>query len=166
MKIPLVKTPVDSNIAELAEALNGTYIPYGKDGAKAKKRQNTIDERSMEVAPESFMERQVTKTRDTYSSASWDLVDAVEAGTVSIAELTPEDLPEELQGMTPEEIQSFIEDQYFERERIRDEMLRLMEERDEYLAQEGKAPQAKPTLDTRVVDILKEQVTAQGFEFE
>jgi len=166
MKLPNVKTPLDGNIADLAEELNRTYIPYGEEGAEAWKRQNTIDERSRELAPDSFMQRQVSKAQGRGSTASWDLLEAVEAGVVSLDGLRPEDLPEELRGKTPEEMQAYLDDRFFERERLQHEMMKLIEEREEYLSGESAPAQAGPTLDTRMVDILKKQVTERGFELE
>ncbi|MEW6368457.1 MAG: VWA domain-containing protein [Acidobacteriota bacterium] len=163
-----VAAPQDKRIAELGVALNQTYVAYGAKGAESKARQEAQDKNAAAAAPASFTQRQVAKASVAYENSSWDLVDAEKKGTVKIEEIDKGQLPEEMRSMTAEQKKAYVEAKAKERERLQSEINRLNEERKKYVADEmkKKAASGANTLDSAVVQTVRDQAVKKGFRFE
>jgi len=77
--VAAIETPVDRRLAELSEALNDTYIPYGDAGALNQARQKQQDDNAAEMSVGALASRVITKASALYDSAKWDLIDAFES---------------------------------------------------------------------------------------
>lgn len=163
-----IATPVDGKLAELSKRINGTYIPYGDRGRAGEAAQRSADDKAKELAAPSAAERAVAKSGTLYKNDSWDLVDALVEKRVKVEELKPEDLPEEMRKMTPEERVAHIEKKRKGREDIQKEIAELSKERDEYVKAETKKLSlgGEKSFDEEVRKTIREQAEKKGYSFK
>ena len=135
--IVVIPTPYDDRLGELSEALNTTYVPFGDRGAAGAANQTAQDANAAGLSSSAKASRAATKASGLYS-CSWDLIDACKAGRVKVADLSPEDLPEELQALTTSELAEHIEKLAAERATIQAEVQKLTLERDLFVLEEMK----------------------------
>lgn len=161
-----VPAPQDQKIVKLNEELNTTYLGYGREGKVSKERQMTQDANARGVSSESNVQRAMSKSSAHYRNASWDLVDAIEEGTVKIEDVKTEDLPPEMQKMTVDERKAFIAAQTKKRAEIQEEIKKLSAERNQYVAEEMKKLQAsgENSLDTVMIQALRKQLEKKKFQ--
>jgi hypothetical protein len=127
-------TPYDQTIIQLNEKLNSTYLYFSKIGKEAKGRQEKEDDNAMMSAPSVAVERAGAKATGFYNNSSWDLVDASKEESFDISKLKKEDLPEELAGMTNDQIKTFVSKKDIERESIKGEIKKNEKLRNDFLA--------------------------------
>lgn len=165
-----IDAPQDAEIAKLNEALNGTYIAYGKDGGSKRERQLAQDSLVSQTAASAGSARAATKASANYRNADWDLVDAVREEKVKPAEMRREDLPYELRSLPEKELTAVIETKGQERADIQKKILELSKERDAFVAGEKEklsAGQAQgATLDSAMIAAVQEQAGKKGVVFE
>ena len=120
------------------------------------------------MAPGTATQRAVFKSSKHYKNASWDLVDAVKQGQAKLEELEPEELPENMRGMTPEEQQAFLDEQQQKRAQLQEKIQELNATRKKYVAEKRKeaAEEDKDTLDTAMIKSIKEQAKKKNFDLE
>jgi len=163
-----IAAPQDKEIARLGAELNKTYVPYGGAGTVGAARQMEQDANARKRASAgSYVQRMVAKSSAQYRNVSWDLVDAVKEGKVDLKELKKDELPENMQKMTPEERKAYLEQNAKKRAEIQEKIRKLNEERRDYVAAERKK-QAKPgekTLDQAVIGSVREQAESKGYKF-
>jgi hypothetical protein len=103
-------------------------------------------------------ERAVNKAlnKDAYVG---DLLQSVENGTLKLDSLKEEDLPDDLQKLSPADRRKEVERRLAERKKMREEIVTLSKKRDEFIAAERKKTSAGKTgFDTAVATALKEQM--------
>ncbi|MCE5276670.1 MAG: vWA domain-containing protein [Planctomycetaceae bacterium] len=163
-----VSTPYDKKIAELGTALNSTYIPYGKAGAAGSANQAAQDKNASSVNAPAAAQRAAAKASVVYTNSNWDLVDAKKDKQVDLAKVSPEDLPENMRKMTPQQREAYVKEQAAAREKLQKEIRELNTKRDEHV----KAEMAKRGLDEsksfdgNLRKVVREQATAAGMTFE
>ncbi len=163
-----VDAPQDEEIARLSALLNATYIPFGSEGVESAKRQEAQDTNAQVLAPAVSAERALFKASGNYRNAAWDLVDAVKEGEVDLEELDEDALPEEMRSMTEEERKTFVEENQQKRDDIQEQIQRLSDERKTFVAEKRKevAEGEEDTLDEVMIEAIREQASALGFELE
>lgn len=133
-----IKTPYDSIIQQYNDSLNTTYYGYGSIGGAKKMMQVSEDSNAETMAPSVAADRAVSKSKKSaYNNATWDLIDASEAGK-DINELKEEELPEEFKNKTPEEKTALLEAKKLEREKYQTKIGELAVERENFIADEKK----------------------------
>ena len=168
--VQIVSTPYDSSLSELGGKLGATYLAYGggagPDGARfraeAATRQDISEKRVAMSAPTTGQaERAMNKAlnKDAYIG---DLLQSVENGTVKLDSVKEEDLPDSLQKLSPAERKKEIDKRLAERQKLRDEIVSLSKQRDEFIANERKKTGAKAGFDSAVASALKEQMSRKG----
>ena len=162
--IKVINSPYDGEIARLNEQLNQTYIPYGVQGVVGQQRQAIEDANS---GP-NLMMRGGAKVSPYYNNASWDLVDALNDGLVTLENLSEEDLPEVMQGMTLAERESYVAAKQAEREQIQAKIRDLSQKRREDVAQQrqANAVRGENTLGWVMIQSLRQQLAAKGFQLQ
>ena len=167
LKVPHIEAPQDAEIAKLGQELNSTYIPYGNEGVKGKKRQSAEDKNAEYVAAETYVQRQVAKSSSFYTNEKWDLVDAVYKDSVKVEEMKEEELPEVMKDMNNVERTAYIKEQSEKRESIQEKIKILNEERKQYITQKKKdlIENSENTLDEAVVKIVREQAIQENYVF-
>ena len=164
-----IQAPQDERISQLNMSLNGTYLGYGASGGQKKAMQEEQDVNAAAASPEALMDRARVKSTASYSNSSWDLVDAYIAGEVALSAVSESDLPEEMRDMTDREKEEYLQALVTERAAIQAEILRLSIEREAYIARQRElnaAQSSVSTLDTAVIEAIRAEAQAKGFDLE
>jgi len=165
-----IVAPQDEEINRLSIELNVTYIPYGKEGEVASRRQVAQDKLATENAMAgASVERAVAKSSRQYDNARWDLVDAERDGKVDLDKLDAKDLPEAMQTLAPRERRAYVEQQGAKRAEIQAKIKALNEDRVKYVAvkeKENTNATGTDTLDSAIVKAVREQIAEKGFEMK
>jgi uncharacterized protein YegL len=166
-----VATPYDSKLSELGNKLGATYLAYGGGAGpkgdsfreEARARQASTETTVAASAPMGAQaDRAVNKAlnRDAYVG---DLLQSIENNTVKLDEVKAEDLPEDLRKLSADERKKEVERRLAERQKIRDEIVTLKKQRDDYVAAERKKHTGTQTgFDAAVATALKEQLAKKG----
>jgi hypothetical protein len=134
-----IATPHDQKLAELSQKLNTTYVAFGRRGAEGKLKQEEADRKTAGAgAAPAEAARATAKAAAVYNNAAWDLVDASKEKEFDLAKIKTEDLPQEMQKMTPEERKAHLEKMTKERETIQKEIAKLSVERQKFINEEMK----------------------------
>lgn len=164
--VQAISTPFDAKLADLAAKLGKTYVTYG---AKDRRDANVAAQSGAEsrivtdAAIGAQAERAVNKAVNSFQYDG-DLVQDVENDTVKLDAVKKEDLPEELQKLTPAERKQVIDKRIAERKTIRAQILSLSKQRDEFVAAERKRQGKANGFDTAVAAALKEQLLKKGIK--
>ncbi len=163
----VIETPFDTRLSELNTALNGTYVPFGERGKAASANQVAQDSNAQQLSPSVLSARVATKSGALYRCEDWDLIDACEAGTVVLAELPEEQLPEELRGKSAEEQTAHLEAKQAERRRVSGEIQALQTQRQAFISKEmeQRAMDDSGAFDKVLRDALRAQAGAKGLGF-
>lgn len=163
-EIAFIESPYDREIASLNEKLNQTYIPYGREGEVGQQRQAIEDTNS----GRNLVTRGVSKASEYYSNASWDLIDALDRGIVKLEELSDDALPSAMRGMTLAQKQEYVAQKKAERESIKARIRDLSQKRSEYVAKQRQASanRGENTLDYVMIESLRNQLAAKGFQLQ
>ena len=163
-----VDAPQDREIARLSAELNATYIPYGSEGVANAERQEAQDLNARALAPAVSAERALFKASGHYKNTAWDLVDAFAEEEVDLSDLDEGALPENMQSMTDEERKTYVEESLQKREDIQEQIQRLSDERKKFVAEKKKEiSDGEPdTLDEAMIEAIREQASALGFELK
>lgn len=168
-KVAHIPTPFDSELGQLNDKLNETYIAYGAEGAMRQQRQVTQDANAATYGAGNVASRAASKSKKSaYNNKEWDAVDAMEEDEEIVEEMEEEYLPDEMKGMTVEERKKYIKDKAEERANIQKEIQEIAEKREAFIAKKRKeeAGNSNNTLDQVMLKTIREQATKRGYEFE
>lgn len=163
-----IETPQDQEIAKLGVEINKTYLAFGRVGGEGAKRQAMQDANVAALAPASgaAVQRSVAKASANYVNSNWDLVDAAKAKDFEVTKLKSEELPAEMQKMSPGERKAYIEKNSQERAQLQTKISQLNAEREKFVAQRMKEFAGTNTLDSVVISAIREQGQKRNFKFE
>lgn len=163
-----IDAPQDEEIARLGTLLNSTYVPYGAEGRRGAANQTLQDVNAASMSGKSSVQRAITKSSGLYRNTGWDLVDAVEEGTVALKEVEDKGLPEEMRKMTVREREAFLKAKRTERKELQEKITALKEVRTKFVATERAklSEEDKETLDTAVIRAAREQAVEKNYTFE
>ena len=162
--VQAISTPFDAKLAELAGKVGSTYVSYGE---KSKRDSNISARQVTELAiagraPSAAQaDRAVNKAVNTFQYDG-DLLQDVENESVKLKDLKTDELPEDLQKLSPAEREKTVAARIAERKKIRAEILELSKQRDAYIAAERKKIGQSSGFDTAVAAALKEQLLKKG----
>ncbi|HEX8722631.1 MAG TPA: vWA domain-containing protein [Pyrinomonadaceae bacterium] len=169
--VQAVATPYDARLSELGNRLGSTYLAYG-GGAGAEGEAFRDEAKARQVKTESAVagaapvvaqaERAVNKAlnREAYAG---DLLQSIENGSVRLDDVKSEDLPADLQKLPAAERRQEVGRRLAERQKIRDEIVSLKKQRDDYVAAERRKQSGTQTgFDAAVASALKEQLSRKG----
>lgn len=162
-----IEAPQDAEIVKLSLQLNGTFIPYGKDGARGMGN-NTAQDKNASAFKSSGTEvqRALTKGNAITLNSSWDLVDATKREGKKLEALPAAALPAEMKDMKPEERQAYVDKKAAERAELQKQINMLNAERQKFVAQKQKELGQDKTLDTAIATTVREQAAKKDFKFE
>lgn len=163
-----INTPFDAEIVRLNDELNDTYIGYGSRGVASKNRQMSMDIQTLGLSPVTMTKRAMTKAGKNYRAESWDLVDAVEAkGKSELEKAKDKDLPPEMQKMTLEEKEVYVEKKRSKRQELQKQIKELGEKRDAYVLKKHKELAGnEKTLGNQIEKAVIKQSAEKGFSFK
>ncbi|MBL4621556.1 MAG: VWA domain-containing protein [Immundisolibacteraceae bacterium] len=167
IKVAHLVAPQDKKIAELNSKLNQTYIPYGKDGQKKADRQRTQDSLSAGISAGLMAKRVRAKISQMYQSSSWDLVDAMEDGSIALDSIEEAELPAAMQDMDAAERTDYVAGKLKARQEIKQEIRNLSEKRGVYVAeQEALLPAAAPSVSSALSQSIRNQGESKNYVFQ
>jgi Mg-chelatase subunit ChlD len=171
--VQTIATPYDSRLSELGNKLGATYLAYGggagADGERfreaAQARQVKTESAVAGAAPTTAAaDRAVNKAlnRDAYVG---DLLQSIENGSVKLDDVKAEDLPSDLKKLSSDERRKEVERRLSERQKIRDEIVSLKKQRDDFITAERKKHAGSQNgFDAAVASALKEQMAKKGIK--
>ena len=159
-----IHAPQDDEITKLGQEMNDTYIPFGVRGQLNKERQEAQDTNAQSVAGEAAVQRSVTKASKLYDNTAWDLVDAVKAnGYDFLAKVKADELPPEMQKMSPTQRKSYVAEKIKEREELQEKINRLSQERQVYITKEQQKLSQDRSFGTAILEAIRKQAVKKGF---
>lgn len=163
-----IATPYDKDFTALNAKLNDTYIAYGARGGELKGRQVMQDTNSVAVGgAANLATRAYAKSQVQYNNRAWDLVDASKEKDFDLAKIPKEQLPAEMQNMTPQEKQQYITKKDQERAALQKQIGELGRKREEFVNSELKKNNTSldQALDEQILRTIRSQATRRGFKF-
>ncbi len=161
--VAYVQAPQDAEIARLGAELNKTYIGYGSDGKAKLERQDKQDSLNAAMGAGAAVTRSVSKSTSHYDNRGWDLVDAAKSGKAPSA-MPAAALPPEMKDMKPQERDEFVAAKGKERAAIQQQIAKLAESREKFLAEERKKGGAagEKTLDDAVLESVRKEAAKKN----
>src|SRR5947209_34461 len=168
-----IATPYDARLSELGNHLGSTFTAYGGGAgtvgmsyrAEAAKRQAAAETVVVTAAPAAAQaDRAVNKAlnKDAYVG---DLLQSIENGSVKLDDVKSEDLPDDLQRLSAADRKKEVERRLAERQKMRDEIVSLSKQRDEFInAERRKQTGGQNGFDSAVASALKEQLSRKGIK--
>ncbi|HEQ71022.1 MAG TPA: VWA domain-containing protein [Spirochaetia bacterium] len=158
------ETPFDAEIAELAKEYDATRVYYGTPEAQsAVRNKREHEEKLYKEAPDSVIAQRnmynLSEAGKTNFSGSYDLVDQVMNGEVTVEDIKNDELPAELKTLSAEERKRFIEEKIRVRKEYEAQLTVLNEKRQAYIRELVKknADHEENSFDTQVYRGLKKQ---------
>ena len=118
------------------------------------------------MSPAAPVERSVAKAQGAYTNSVWDLVDAVRNKAVKLGSLKEEELPAQMQKMSPAEREKYIQGLAGKRADLQSKINDLNEKRRVFLANEMKKSTPGNTLDAAILGSVKSEAAKKGFTAE
>jgi Mg-chelatase subunit ChlD len=169
-----IATPFDAELSRLGSKIGGTYTPFGgmmggMSGAAVRSSKVAAQkkvERKVELAAPAAAraDRAANKAINAAAYDDSDLIQGVENGTVKLDALKTDELPDELQKLSPVERRKAVAAKIEERKQIRKQILELSKKRDAFILAEQKKRSAtnQNGFDAAVSAALKAQITPKG----
>jgi len=163
-----VPAPQDEEIARLGAAINDTYVPYGADGMRGMENQRVQDDNNETYGMSSVVSRSITKSSSFYRNPSWDLVDALDEGTLELGKVSRDALPEALRELDGDALWAHIQSRSAERKAIQLLLGELRAEREGFLARThgGDGAAGVQSLDRAMITGLHEHARTAGFTLD
>jgi hypothetical protein len=163
-----VAAPQDKELAELNTKLNDTYCAYGARERREEfaQRQQAQDANAAQSA--AGASRIGFKASAQYRNADFDLIDAVNEKKVKLEELKNEELPENLQKLSKEELARYVSDKAAERKAVQEKIQELTKARDAYVASVRKKESGEDGagLDRAIIESTRQQAQKKNFQYE
>jgi hypothetical protein len=163
-----IAAPQDDKIAMLSSQLNNTYVTYGSSGEGMMKAKRGAYATAKSAGASVMAERaafQAAAPSAAKADASWDVVSALESGSMKEEDIQTDKLPDELKNMDKKDRDAYIAGKVAERKKIKEEINRLQGERKAYIAAEEKKSAGASTLDKAMIDSIRKQATKRGYKF-
>lgn len=162
--VQVIATPFDDEISKLNAEIGTTIIAYGDErerGAVAAKQAMA------EAAPSAAAADRLAFNAATGKvvQGGGDLVDAVGAGYVKVAELTKGQLPSEMQSMTPAQREAFVKEQGAKRAAVQKQINELLAKRRAFIEEEQKKVVTRDSFDSQVETVIRTQAASKGIVY-
>jgi len=158
-----IPTPYDQEIFELQLRLERTVVPWGS--LERQGRVKAKSEMAAKAAPSaasdmaSYSVRAAAPAERRVVTGEGDLVADVQAGRAKLEAVKREDLPAELQGLSPDKLAAAIAAKTAERAKLQGDLAKLVEKRDAAIAEKKAATgEGKDGFDRVVEEIVRRQV--------
>lgn len=172
--VQAISTPYDKPLADLGAKLGSTYMAYGggagPEGERYRKdskaRQEAAEYSVAASAPKAAAaDRAVNKVMNSEAYVG-DMLQSIENGSLKLDAVKDEDLPEDLRKLSPDERKKEIDKRLAERKKLRDEIVELSKQRNEFIVKEQtKNRSGQPAgFDAAVAGALKKQLERKGIK--
>ena len=167
-----ITTPFDEKLAELSAELDETRLYYGSEEEK-KKQAGKVAATAKLHASSSVASRARRATFNASKSGlvnlfgSRELVEDVASGRVELSDVSPDELPEPMQALAPEEQEALVERTAQRRNELKRQIDELADQRTSYLKEKvAESGGAKDSLDVQIYDAVREQAAGAGLSYE
>jgi Mg-chelatase subunit ChlD len=161
-----IATPFDKDLAKINTELARSTLTYGRSAKKAK---GAASRDTALRLPEAEAADRAAFSGRTKMAGSYDLLDGIKKGTVKLKELKKDELPTEMQKMTPKEQEEFLAKLDKRRQELNSRAVDLDKKRSEFIANklrsQGKNA-ARDSFDGQVLRILQRQAVRAGLRYE
>lgn len=159
-----IETPYDQDILSLNQRLNRTAIPYGSRAQQDAVREKLENSSSMSAptAADKSAYRHSKEAPQEVVTGGGELINDLALGGVSLDELAPEDLPEDLRSLSPAEREAVVAEKAAEREELRGKIDSLLQAREAYIEKEMAGEGARDSFDSAVEEMVHEQGAKKG----
>jgi hypothetical protein len=164
-KVVHISTPYDEIIIKLNSKLNSTYISYGSLGKSKIIAQEVQDGNALAMQEAVAVKRAVSKSSRLYNNKKWDLVDAYDDAEFEISSVEKDELPDELQGKSENEIKLYVESKKNEREEIQNKIKEYNSKRLAYIAENQKSNNSGE-LENAMIQAIKKQAASKNFSWD
>ena len=160
-----IKTPYDEIIIKLNSKLNTTYISYGSLGKSKIITQEVQDGNALAMQEAVAVKRAVSKSSRLYNNKKWDLVDAYDDAEFEISSVEEDELPNELQGKSENEIKKYVEMKKNEREEIQNKIREYNSKRLAFIAENQKSSNSGE-LENAMIQAIKKQAASKNYSWD
>ncbi len=160
----VITTPFDTQLQSLSTAINGTYVPFGADGAAAASNQWRQDSNAATLNLAAVAQRCQVKGSGLYWNGNWDLVDACKDPKFVLATVKKEELPEDLRKLDEAGLKAHIDAQRKKRDEIAAEIEKLGKQRDAFVLHKQQEMERSGLFENAVLDAVRQQAQARGFQ--
>ena len=94
-----------------------------------------------------------------------ELINDLDQGVVTLGAIAPEDLPDELKALSPEERDAFVAGKAAERAALRQKIDKLVQAREDYIADKLATEASSDSFDKAVEEMVHEQGAAKGIVY-
>ena len=163
--VRVIATPFDEQIGKLNAEVGKTIVAYGDEEEKGAVR---AKQAMAEKAPSAAAADRLAFNAATGKvvQGGGDLVDAVNAGYIKVGELTKEQLPAEMQSMSPAQREAYVKEQATKRAAVQKQVAELLAKRRAYIEAEQKKAGPRDGFDVQVESIIRVQAAKKGISFE
>lgn len=161
-----IPTPHDDTLSRLNIELNATYVPYGAAGDEGRRNQHDQDKNAAVTGEQSVGARIAAKATALYNNSMWDLVDAAAETDFRIDAVKKEELPENMQAMTPAEQEAYIAGMSRARGAVQEKIKEVSAQREAFIrAQRERQKGDQSGLDDALLESIHEHAKKKGIEF-
>jgi len=166
-----ITTPFDETIAKASRELDATHLYFG-DSTTQKQAQILLQQRekvyreSSSAALARRAKYKATTGHKNKLDETHDLVTEISGKRISLSAIPAESLPPEIQTMTANEQQAFIQQKASLRAQIELRLSQLTQQRDSYIAAQLKGQvDLDKSLDHQLLSTLQTQAQTKGFDY-
>lgn len=155
--VKVVATPYDDELAKLGDEVGRGAVYFGRSAVRAAAAADaSLSFSSIAAAPiVAKADRAINKSINSKAYNKQDVIQAIENKEISLAAIKPEELPSEMQKMSLEERDAFVQQKIAQRKETNAKITELAKKRDTYLAEKEKGSDG---FDATVSKTLKKQI--------
>ena len=162
-----ISTPMDTELAELNRKIGTTLVAYGTLGMR---REVAAKQVASEAAPATVVADRLSFNTKSGKAVQGEgeLLDTLASGKLKLADVKKEELPTEWQKLDDTQLTAEVAKKQKEREALQARIVKLNQQRDEYLAAERKklAASAKADgFDEQVAATIRSQAAKKGISY-
>lgn len=156
-----IATPMDEELAALNRRIGTTLVAYGGEPAR---RGVFAKQAASEAAPAAATADRLSFNAKTGKAVQGDgeLLDTLSSGKLKISDVKKDQLPKEWQGLSEAELKAAIAKKQTERAELQAKILKLNQERDDYIATERKKLAKADSFDDQVANTIRAQAAKKG----
>ena len=164
-KVIHIITPYDDDIIILNKQLNNTYIYFGNKGILQYEKQAIQDKNATNFSSSVSIGRAISKSNRFYKNSSWDLIDKSQEEEINYSEIKRTNLPKELQNMSDEALEKYVNTLGKERAVIKNKMNKLDQKRRAYITNKQQDSAKNNELESVILKAIKKQAIKKNYKW-
>jgi Mg-chelatase subunit ChlD len=163
-----VATPFDKDLAKLNGELSQTAVVYGDKDMRTRNLARKDDAvRESAAAPGAAADRAgfLAKSKGEGRVAAYDLIDNIRDGKVKLEEIKKEQLPKEMQELSPEKRKEYLDNLTKKRTELNKQIIELDKKRNEFIKEKLAKDKKTSGFDSQVLEILRKQAKKHDIEY-